>query len=315
MLVSTIVLQITKKDLPKLKDYYVDYITKVPANSLFLAKYNNVTITAYHSGKVMFQGQQAVTESNRWQKIATNTKGSSRDQGSVNEHDYMPPESLFRSAHIGTDEAGTGDYFGPITVSAVYVPEEKTGLLKSLGITDSKTLTDDRIRVLAKEIVKEKIPYTLMTLHNDKYNQLQKKGWNQGKMKAMLHQHAIQKLLKKLEADPGAGILIDQFCQPSSYIKHIKQEGIQLEKQTYFMTKAESYSTAVAAASIIARAKFVKEMEKLSSQAGITIPKGASSKVDETAAYLIKKHGLEHLSDLAKMHFANTEKALKFAKK
>lgn len=184
-----------------------------------------------------------------------------------------------------------------------------------MGITDSKTLTDDKIAILAKELVKEKIPYTLLTLDNTKYNKLQKKGWNQGKMKAMLHHHAIEKLLVKIGAAPLHGILIDQFCQPLSYRKHISSEGgAKLQENVFFMTKAESYSTSVAAASIIARAKFVKEMDLLSERLGVTIPKGASSKVDETAAYLIKKHGLDVLYDNAKIHFANTDKAMNYVR-
>ncbi|SFM07335.1 ribonuclease HIII [Gracilibacillus orientalis] len=311
---SNIVLQFPKNDLSKVKDYYKKYITKVPANSLFLAKINNVTITAYKSGKVMFQGDQAQQEAKKWNAPATGSSSTNRSKASVNEHDYQPPETLFSHAHIGTDEAGTGDYFGPITVSAVYVPEEKIAMLKAMGITDSKALTDDKIARLAKEIVRENIPYTLLTLDNTKYNKLQKKGWNQGKMKAMLHQHAIQKLMTKIDQIPTHGILIDQFCQPSSFLKHIGQEGLKLEKDTFFMTKAESYSTSVAAASIIARAKFVKEMDRISNQYGFTIPKGASNKVDEAASYFIKKNGQEALSQIAKIHFANTEKALRYVK-
>ncbi|WP_347833918.1 hypothetical protein [Gracilibacillus sp. JCM 18860] len=114
---------------------------------------------------------------------------------------------------------------------------------------------------------------------------------------------------------PLHGILIDQFCQPLSYRKHISSEGgAKLQENVFFMTKAESYSTSVAAASIIARAKFVKEMDLLSERLGVTIPKGASSKVDETAAYLIKKHGLDVLYDNAKIHFANTDKAIELCK-
>ncbi|WP_018931312.1 ribonuclease HIII [Gracilibacillus lacisalsi] len=312
---SNIVLQFSKNELSKVKEYYEKYITKVPPNSLFLAKINHVTVTAYKSGKVMFQGDHAQQEAEKWSAQSTGKSSSNRAKASVNEHNYQPPESLFTHAHIGTDEAGTGDYFGPITVSAVYVPEDKIQLLQSMGITDSKTLTDINIARLAKEIVQEKIPYTLLTLDNTRYNKLQKKGWNQGKMKAMLHQHAIQKLLAKIGQAPSHGILIDQFCQPSSYLKHIGQEGMKLEKNTFFMTKAESYSTSVAAASIIARAKFVKEMDQMSKQYGFTIPKGASSKVDEAAAYFIKKNGLDALSHVAKMHFANTDKALKYVKR
>ncbi|WP_208592298.1 ribonuclease HIII [Gracilibacillus suaedae] len=311
---SNIVLQFSKSELSKVKEYYEKYITKIPPNSLFLAKVNHVTVTAYKSGKVMFQGDHAQQEAGKWNAQSIQQSSPNRAKDSVNEHEYQPPETLYRHAHIGTDEAGTGDYFGPITVSAVYVPEEKVQLLQSLGITDSKTLTDANIALLAKEIVREKIPYTLLTLDNTKYNKLQKKGWNQGKMKAMLHQHAIQKLLTKIGQAPSHGILIDQFCQPSSYLKHIGQEGMKLEKNTFFKTKAESYSTSVAAASIIARAKFVKEMDQMSKQYGFTIPKGASSKVDEAAAYFIKKNGLDTLSQVAKMHFANTDKALKYIK-
>lgn len=260
----------------------------------------------------MFQGGQAQQEAEQWQAFVSD---SIIAKPSVNDHQYQPPQALFHQAHIGTDEAGTGDYFGPITVSAVYLTEETLSILKAMGITDSKTLIDDRIAEFAKEIVKQKIPYTLLTLENAKYNKLQKKGWNQGKMKAMLHQHAIQKLLTKIGNSSLQGILIDQFCQPPSYIKHIKEEGLRLETNTFFMTKAESYSTSVAAASIIARAKFVKEMDHLSAEYGVTIPKGASSKVDQTAAYLIKKHGLEALANIAKTHFANTDKALRYVKK
>ncbi|MDX8046649.1 ribonuclease HIII [Gracilibacillus sp. S3-1-1] len=311
---SNVVLQFPKNELAKVKSYYEQYITKIPANSLFLAKVNNVTVTAYKSGKVMFQGDRAQQEAAKWNKKATNNPNSNRSNNTVNAHDYQPPKTIFTQAHIGTDEAGTGDYFGPITVSAVFVPDDKLDALKALGIADSKTLTDTDITRLAKDLVKEKIPYTLLTLDNSKYNRLQKKGWNQGKMKAMLHQHAIQKLLAKIENVPNNGILIDQFCQPSSFIKHIGQEGLKLERNTYFMTKAESYSIPVAAASIIARAKFVKEMDKLSAQYGFTVPKGASAKVDEAAAYFIKKNGLDELDKVAKMHFANTDKALRLVK-
>lgn len=261
----------------------------------------------------MFQGEAAQTEADKWAKTAVNRPEKSRIK-TVNDHDYAPPAALFQQAHIGTDEAGTGDYFGPVTVSAVFLTEDKVEPLQAMGITDSKTINDQNIDRLAKELVQLKIPYTLLTLDNTKYNKLQQKGWNQGKMKAMLHQHAINKLMNKINPADVKGIIIDQFCQPVSFIKHIRQENLQLAKGTYFMTKAESHSTAVAAASIIARSRFVKAMDQLSGQYGITIPKGASSRVDETAAYLIKKNGLESLHAIAKMHFANTDKALRLVK-
>src|SRR5699024_5800698 len=109
-----------------------------------------------------------------------------------------PPPSLYESAHIGSDEAGTGDYFGPITTCCTFVPKEKIPLLKELGVRDSKNIADTTIRKLARDIIACDIPYTLLILHNEKYNSLQTKGWSQGKMKTMLHHHAIQNLLEKL---------------------------------------------------------------------------------------------------------------------
>src|SRR5699024_3340980 len=255
---------------------------------------------------VMFQGANAEEEASKWDE-KTIVKPTLKKAASVNSHSYQPPKQLFDEAHIGTDETGTGDFFGPITVCAVYLSKNNLFLLKDMGITDSKTLTDERITKLAVEMVRLGIPYSLLTLDNAKYNQLQQRGWNQGKMKSILHQHAIEKLIKKLNGTSVNGILIDQFCQPHSYMKHINSERLSLAPNTFFMTKAESYSTSVAAASIIARAKFVREMDHLSEKYGFTIPKGASSKVDESAAYFIKKNGIEELSNVAKIHFANTE--------
>ncbi|SES08292.1 ribonuclease HIII [Gracilibacillus ureilyticus] len=307
---SNVVIQLKKNDLSAVKDHYAASIVNKPKNAVFLAKVNGTTITAYASGKVMFQGQNAQMEANKWMEQAATPVAKKKP--SVNDHQFSPPGNLFTSSHIGTDEAGTGDYFGPITVSAVFVPEEKIDILKKMGITDSKALTDERIRSLAQELVKAKIPYTLLTMDNAKYNRLQNKGWNQGKMKAMMHHHAIEKITAKIGAEQP--VLIDQFCQPAVYMKYIGTERKKLHSDTYFMTKAESHSISVAAASIIARAKFVKEMDVLSARFGITIPKGASAKVDETAAYLIKKNGIEALQDAAKMHFANTDKAMKYVK-
>lgn len=313
--VKNIVFTFSKDKLNEIQSYYKNHITKNPPNSLFLAKIGNTTISAYKSGKVMFQGMDAEKEAQKWKDKSEVNLSTHHSRTSVNDHTYRPPEDIFEKPHIGTDEAGTGDFFGPITVSAVYVSDTNISLLKKMGITDSKTLTDTRIKELAIEMVKLAIPYSLLTLPNTKYNKLQKKGWNQGKMKAVLHQHAIQKLYNKIENVPVYGTLIDQFCQPSSFIKHIRSENLALGEDTFFMTKAESYSTSVAAASIIARAKFVKEIDRLSEIYGVTIPKGASRKVDETAAYLIRKNGLEELHNTAKLHFSNTEKALQYLQK
>lgn len=271
---------------------------------MFAARTDNGSITAYKTGKVLFQGHSPDVEAKKWGATVQKSKPKKEIT-----HEYSPPESLFTSSHIGSDEAGTGDFFGPMTVAAAYVPEEKISKLKELGVRDSKNLKDDKIKVIAKEIIRLGIPYSLIVLHNKKYNRLQQNGWTQGKMKTILHHQVIAKVSEKIAPEQPAGILIDQFSEPSSYLRHLKSETKEIQKNVYFITKAESYSIAVAAASIIARTSFLHQMDKLSEQTGVLLPKGAAKKVDQAASNIIKKDGPEALGTCAKTHFANTKKA------
>lgn len=292
----------------KMKSFYTNSFTSTPQGAIFRAKTPNAVVTAYKSGKVLFQGAAPEIEVQKWNVNKETAIGKQKQQKKTATM-YTPPPTLFTSNHIGSDEAGTGDYFGPITVACAYVEKSQIELLKSIGVKDSKNLTDTIIKKLSKEMVKLQIPYSLLVLHNEKYNKLQKQGWTQGKMKAMLHHHAINNLLHKTGNLPLDGILIDQFCEPAVYKRHIASEKESLADKTYFMTKAESYSIAVAAGSIIARASFVNEMDKLSEKVGTLLPKGASKKVDQTIARIINGKGEPFLNTCAKTHFANTKKA------
>ncbi|MDL4840627.1 ribonuclease HIII [Aquibacillus rhizosphaerae] len=308
---SQVVLKLSKDKINEMKTHYANDLKSSPPGAVFAAKTSKASITAYNSGKVLFQGTAPEFEAKKWGEIEVSTSNQKKTS-IASTHNYAPPHTLFSSSHIGSDEAGTGDYFGPITVAAAYITKDQIPLLKKIGVKDSKNLTDDMIRSIAKQLVEMEIPYSLVILHNEKYNKLQAKGWSQGKMKTMLHNHAINKLLSKIEPAKPEGILVDQFSQPQVYIKHLKSETTQLQENVYFMTKAESYSIAVAAGSIIARASFVKEMDKLSQLAGVTIPKGASQKVDQVASKIMKNQGKDALYKLAKVHFANTQKAEKY---
>ncbi len=295
--------------IQNMKTHYQSSLTNTPQGAIFRAKTEHAVITAYKSGKVLFQGKSPETEAGKWAKVDVQIATKNEKKPSSQQSIYAPPSTLFIQSHIGTDEAGTGDYFGPITVAGVYVKESQIEQLKKMGVKDSKNLHDDTIRKLSREIVKLNVPYTLMVLANEKYNKLQAKGWSQGKMKAMLHHSVIKSLLKKVEGKPLEGVLIDQFCEPAIYKRHIASEKQSLAEKTFFMTKAESYSIAVAAGSIIARSRFLDEIDRLSDMLGITIPKGASKKVDQVIAKLITEHGEEALNLYAKTHFANTSKA------
>ncbi|CAM4203928.1 ribonuclease HIII [Bacillus manliponensis] len=310
---NSIVIQTNPSAIEKMKEAYKHSIApKVPQGGIFMAKVPSCTVTAYKSGKVMFQGGRASEEAARWQNSAEVTAAPRKK--TVNAHGFAPPASIAAMSIVGSDEVGTGDYFGPMTVVAAYVSAEQIPLLKELGVKDSKNLNDAQITEIAKQILTV-IPYSSLVLHNEKYNELFEKGYNQGQLKAMLHNKAIMNLLEKLGPTKPEGILIDQFTQPTTYYKYLaKQKNVQREN-VYFATKGESVHIAVAAASILARYSFVKKFDDLSKKAGMPLPKGAGSQVDIAAAKLIQKLGKERLHEFVKIHFANTEKAMRLLKR
>ncbi|EIJ79206.1 ribonuclease HIII [Bacillus methanolicus PB1] len=294
---SNVVLKKNSIELEQIKKYYENYLLeKVPHGGLFSAKTENCTITAYKSGKILFQGNGAETEARKWGELE------------------QPVSELSSMSVLGSDEVGTGDYFGPVTVAAAYVKKEDIPLLKDLGVKDSKHLTDEKIIVIAKQLINI-VPHSLLTLHNEKYNQLQQSGMTQVKMKALLHNQAIGHVLNKIAPEKPEAVLIDQFVKEEIYFEHIKNEPAIQKDRVYFSTKAEGIHVSVAAASIIARYAFIRHFEKLSEAAGFTLPKGAGQQVDEAAAKLIKEKGRESLPKFVKLHFANTEKAIQLSKK
>lgn len=307
LLLSQISEKFTTSTLQKMSAFYDNKKVSPPPGAMFRAKTHNGTITAYHSGKVLFQGKSPIKEIERWASEKTETSKTV----SVASHNskYSPQSEIFTMSHIGSDESGTGDYFGPMTVCAVYVKKESIETLKQIGIQDSKKITDKQISLLAKQLIEMNIPYSSMVLDNPTYNKLQKQGWTQGKMKTMLHYHVIDKLLKKIRDEHFEGIVIDQFCQPTVFKKHLASENHSLHDKTFFITKAESYSIAVAAASVIARLRFLQEMERLSNLIDTPLLKGASKAVDEQIGHIIQSKGEEVLLEIAKVHFANTKKA------
>jgi ribonuclease HIII len=307
------VLKLSKQEINKMKITYAIYIqSKNPPGSVFVAKTSDCTITAYQSGKVLFQGKSGELEAAKWGspdkgKSTTSNSRTSRNAKPKSQHQYTPPTNIANLSIIGSDEAGTGDYFGPMTVAAAFVGVEQLEPLRELGVKDSKLLNDQQISEIAQKLLKV-IPYSLLVLHNPKYNELQQKGYNQGKMKAFLHNKALHNVVSKIDTQQCEGVLIDQFCEPGVYLNYLQGQEINLP-ELYFQTKAESTHLSVAAASIIARYAFVREIDKLSVNAGFEVPKGASAAVDRAAAKLIKLKGKSSLNEFTKTHFANTKKA------
>lgn len=308
------VIQVPGNILAKIKDFYHPHrIEKLPTGAVFAAKSPQCAITAYKSGKVLFQGKAADEEATIWREFGATSapsKSASKTKAASPVVKSKLPDGFASLSVIGSDEVGTGDYFGPITVCAAYVKKEHMAKLKELGVMDSKALTDEKIIRIAKDILPH-LPYSLLVLHNEKYNELQQSGMTQGKIKALLHNKALEHVLAKIAPEKPEAILIDQFAEAGVYYRHIAKQKNIVKENVYFHTKAEGLHLSVAAASIIARYSFLKEMDRLSELAGITIPKGAGSKVDLAAAKVIKMHGESFLNKVAKVHFANTLKAKK----
>ncbi len=146
-------------------------------------------------------------------------------------------------------------------------------------------------------------------MNNVKYNEIQERGYSQGKIKALLHNQALKHVLRKMDDEKPDYILVDQFAKRDTYYNYLKAEREIVRENLLLSTKAEGLHVAVAAASIIARVAFLKEMDKLSQFAGVTLPKGAGPRVDEVAARILLKDGEATLKTMTKWHFANAGKA------
>jgi len=202
---------------------------------------------------------------------------------------------------IGTDESGKGDYFGPLVIAGVYANAEMKVRLREIGTADSKTLSDTRVQKLAEEITKV-CPYSIVTIGNNRYNEMYDQIRNLNKLLAWGHARVIENMLELVDC---SNVLSDQFGSPELIKNALLEKGrsVNLEQRP----RAEE-NVVVAAASILARNEYVKVMDKLSEEYGMEFPKGGSSLVVEAAREFVKTHGKEELSNVSKLHFVITEK-------
>ena len=217
----------------------------------------------------------------------------------------MRQESLFPmvKGHMGTDESGKGDYFGPLVTAGVFLPEGQEAVFQELGIKDSKRLSDNRIQDLS-DIIKQGYPFSVVVIGPEKYNALYEKFRNLNKLLAWAHSRVIENILEEVNC---SRVITDQFGDERFVTSALMKKGKAIELVQ--RPKAEE-DLAVAAASILARAEFLKRLHFLSKDAGLELPKGASSRVEEAAINLVKKHGVQALDKYAKMHFKTTKKIL-----
>lgn len=305
----TISFKISKNTMDKMCEHY-KYIKrdKTPAYALFQAKDADTVITLYESGKVVFQGVSADIDANIWKEteMILNGKPVTIEPKKEKKVDDDKTDYYFINS-IGSDEVGTGDYFGPIIVCASYVNRKDISFLEELGVRDSKKLTDDKILKIAPEIIK-RIPHQEEIISNSEYNNMQDNGYNMNKIKAIYHNKAILGLMKK-DNFVYDMVVVDQFTPERNYYNYLKSEP-NVFRKIKFTTKAEDKCLSVACSSIISRYLFLKEIEKMGNSLGSFIPKGASTLVDDYGKKIVQNFGKEKLRSIAKLNFKNTEKIL-----
>lgn len=205
---------------------------------------------------------------------------------------------------IGTDESGKGDYFGPLVIAAVCLDSGGARKLESLGVKDSKKLTDARILLLAPKIREVALESDVVAIGPEKYNELYSKMKNLNTLLAWGHARVIENILSRKMV---GHVLTDQFGDRSLVESALQSKGktVLLEQRP----RAEE-DTAVAAASCLARAEFISRLEKLSKQEGLPLPKGASDLVIQAGKKLVREKGEAALKRVAKLHFKTTRVVL-----
>lgn len=213
------------------------------------------------------------------------------------------PDKVTGIARIGSDESGKGDYFGPLVVAAVYVDEQTESQLLALGVRDSKLLPDNIILAQAEEIKQIcRGQGTVLSYRPERYNELYKETANLNLLLAQAHTQVIASVQRKVACNLA---IVDQFGDESLVRNALAKLGctITVEQRPH----AED-DIAVAAASVIARAEFVRIIQELSTSVGIHLPKGASDpKIVTVGREIVAKYGQSALAKVAKLHFKTTE--------
>lgn len=296
-----VVIKVNDEIKEKMIEYYKDKRRdKVIPYVVFQAEEEDTVITMYESGKVMFQGTSADVDAAMWGVQLENTKEKKEERKKAD-------LKYYNCSAVGSDEVGTGDYYGPIVVTACFVSRDDIPFLEELGVGDSKKIDDSKILKIAPQIAK-KIKYKSVILSNKEYNEKYTKDINMNKIKAILHNRVLYQLINE-EKPKYDYIIVDEFAREARYYDYISDQKL-IQRGITFLTKAEDKNNAVACASIISRYLFLREFDKLCDEIHIPLPKGAGRDVDTIGEEVVEKYGEDKLKDIAKLNFKNTDRIL-----
>lgn len=295
-----ITIKVDKKTLDEIEQEYSEYITNRNIGYIiFVAKTPTNIITAYENKKgvnfkVTIQGENHIELAKKYCNdplLFPKKKKESHDSMSFIDVD----------AQIGSDEVGTGDFFGPIVVCAAFVDHDAMKLIEEYKIQDSKKFTDKKIREIIPLLLK-KVHYQVKILPNTKYNSAYLSGFNTNKIKCILHNYVLTNLHERCPYVKN--IYVDQFVSQENYYQYLN--GIEnVTKNIIFREKGESLFPSVALASCIARYYFLQEMDFYSKKLGVKIPLGAGKEVDEFSKKFVDKYGINELKKICKVSFKN----------
>ncbi len=222
--------------------------------------------------------------------------------------------------HVGSDEAGKGDYFGPLVVAALFADRQQAETLRAWGVSDSKSISDSRCRALCRRIRDRfeeviAVRVVLPSEYNVLYSRFSSSGDNLNDLLAACHLQVIKQLIDRTNAyEQPIAVLVDKFARDSLLLDRLKAaelEGYDLESKLSIrqMVRAEE-DPVVAAASVVARGVFLESLQDLSDEFDIELPKGAGDQTISAGKNLTESWGAEMLQQVAKLHFANTDRIL-----
>ena len=256
-------------------------------------------IVLYTSGKLVVQGRGAA----EWIEFVLEPEVIG--QARLGYENILDPQ--LTSAHMGIDESGKGDFFGPLVIAAAYVDEQLATEFQKLNVRDSKTITSDRVAETMGGDLRRLLGSrcSIIAIGPRAYNRLYAGFQNVNRLLAWGHARAIENLLAAIPDCPRA--LSDQFGPKHRIESALKARGVTIKLEQRH--KAES-DPAVAAASVLARTGFLRGLRELGTKIGVELPKGASDRVQVAARQVIEKCGPAALGEVAKLHFKTTDAVL-----
>lgn len=299
--ITSITLKADSSLLQKMLDFYEPFKETPPSNNMILfARGEECTVSIYAPkngiSSVLYQGERALEEARLFvpdYNPPLEVKHSSA---------ALPPRNIY--PEIGSDEVGTGDFFGPIIVAAGFVRKEDLTLLEELGVIDSKKMEDSYILSIGPRLIAN-FDYSELSLPPSKFNEIHD-TYNMNALKAKMHNRCLFNLKSR---HPEANLYMDQFAAPPLYYSYLKDEPSPLKGIT-FSPKGESLFPSVALGSVIARYSFLRKMKMMDEEHQTHFPFGAGKDVDVFLKEYMETHDEKELRLVGKLSFSNYKRLL-----